>query len=115
MLLDNGVDLHSYQPTADDIVKIKGCGMFIYVGGESDERVDDVTAQDENDNTVVIDLLEVLGDAVKDDIGDRLSHAAFGAMSVAAIAEKAKEMTMTEVLLIAKLHRLTTRKSVRLM
>ena len=30
MLLDNGVDLHSYQPTADDIVKISDCDLFIY-------------------------------------------------------------------------------------
>ena len=29
MLLDNGVDLHSYQPTADDIVKISDCDLFI--------------------------------------------------------------------------------------
>lgn len=35
MLLDNGVDLHSYQPTADDIIKIADCDLFIYVGGES--------------------------------------------------------------------------------
>ena len=41
MLLDNGVDLHSYQPTADDIVKISECDLFIYVGGESDDWVDD--------------------------------------------------------------------------
>ena len=41
MLLDNGVDLHSYQPTADDIVKISDCDLFIYVGGESDGWVDD--------------------------------------------------------------------------
>lgn len=41
MLLDNGVDLHSYQPTADDIVKISDCNLFIYVGGESDGWVDD--------------------------------------------------------------------------
>ena len=40
MLLDNGVDLHSYQPTADDIVKIANCDLFIYVGGESDAWVD---------------------------------------------------------------------------
>ena len=33
MLLDNGVDLHSYQPTADDIVKISACDLFVYVGG----------------------------------------------------------------------------------
>ena len=31
MLLDNGVDLHSYQPTAEDIMKISSCDMFIYV------------------------------------------------------------------------------------
>ena len=29
MLLDNGVDLHSYQPTADDIVKISDCDLFV--------------------------------------------------------------------------------------
>ena len=40
MLLDNGVDLHSYQPTADDIVKISNCDLFIYVGGESDGWVE---------------------------------------------------------------------------
>jgi zinc transport system substrate-binding protein len=39
MLLDNGVDLHSYQPTAADILKISNCDLFIYVGGESDEWV----------------------------------------------------------------------------
>ena len=31
MLLDSGVDLHSYQPTAEDIAKIANCDMFIYV------------------------------------------------------------------------------------
>ena len=41
MLLDNGVDLHSYQPTAEDILKISTCDLFIYVGGESDEWVED--------------------------------------------------------------------------
>ena len=40
-LLDNGVDLHSYQPTADDILKLSTCDLFIYVGGESDEWVED--------------------------------------------------------------------------
>ena len=42
MLLDNGVDLHSYQPTADDIVKISDCDLFVYVGGESDGWVKNV-------------------------------------------------------------------------
>ena len=67
MLLDNGVDLHSYQPTADDIVKIKSCDMFIYVGGESDEWVEDVLETADNKDMVVINLLEELGDQVKEE------------------------------------------------
>ena len=41
MLLDDGVDVHSYQPTAEDLEKIASCDLFIYVGGESDEWVED--------------------------------------------------------------------------
>ena len=62
---DNGVDLHSYQPTADDIVKISDCDLFIYVGGESDEWVEDALRNAANRNMKVINLLEVLGDSVK--------------------------------------------------
>ncbi len=67
MLLDKGVDLHSYQPTAEDILKITTCDMFIYVGGESDEWVEDVLEGANNENMVVINLLEVLGDKVKEE------------------------------------------------
>ena len=65
MLLDSGVDLHSYQPTADDIVSISDCDLFIYVGGESDGWVDDALKEATNPNMRVINLLDVLGDGVK--------------------------------------------------
>lgn len=75
MLLDKGVDLHSYQPTADDILKITSCDMFIYVGGESDEWVDDVLKQATNKDMVVIDLLDVLGDDVKvEEVVEGMEH-----------------------------------------
>ena len=67
MLLDNGVDLHSYQPSADDIIKISRCDLFIYVGGESDGWVEDALKEATNKDMVVIDLLDVLGDAVKEE------------------------------------------------
>ena len=65
MLLDNGVDLHSYQPTADDIVKISDCDLFIYVGGESEGWVEDALKNSANKDRKVIHLLDVLGDSVK--------------------------------------------------
>ena len=67
MLLDKGVDLHSFQPTADDIVKVSSCDMFIYVGGESDEWVEDALKEATNKDMVVINLLDVLGDSVKEE------------------------------------------------
>ena len=51
MLLDNGVDLHSYQPTAEDIMKVSDCDLFVYVGGESDAWVDDALKQAKNKDT----------------------------------------------------------------
>ena len=67
MLLDNGVDLHNYQPTADDLIKISNCDLFIYVGGESDEWVEDTLANATNKNIKVINLLEVLGSNAKEE------------------------------------------------
>lgn len=64
-LLDNGVDLHSYQPTADDMLKISGCDLFVYVGGESDEWVEDALADAENKDMKVISLMNLLGGAAK--------------------------------------------------
>ena len=67
MLLDTGVDLHSYQPSADDIMQISACDIFIYVGGESDKWVEDALKEAVNKDMVVINLLDVLGDQVKEE------------------------------------------------
>ena len=65
LLLDKGTDLHSYQPTADDIAKIAEADLFIYVGGESDGWVDDALKVATNKDMKVINLVEVLGDKAK--------------------------------------------------
>ena len=67
MLLNSGTDLHSYQPTVADIMKISTCDLFIYVGGESDRWVDDALKEAVNKNMVVINLLETLGDNIKEE------------------------------------------------
>ena len=67
LLLDNGIDLHSYQPTPKDIINISRCDLFIYVGGESDGWVEDALKQATNKNMKTINMMEVLGDAVKEE------------------------------------------------
>ena len=67
LLLDSGIDLHSYQPTPKDIVTISKCDLFIYVGGESDSWVDSALKQATNKEMKVINLMETLGDAIKEE------------------------------------------------
>ena len=65
LLLDNGVDLHSYQPSAQDIMTISTADLFIYVGGESDEWVEDVLESAMNPDLVSISLTEAMGEDLK--------------------------------------------------
>jgi len=67
MLLDTGVDLHSYQPTADDIIRISNCDIFIYVGGESDEWAEDALKETVNKDMIVVNLLGALGESAKEE------------------------------------------------
>ena len=65
LLLNSRIDLHNYQPSVEDIVKISDCDLFIYVGGESDGWVENALSQATNKNMIVINLLETLGGAAK--------------------------------------------------
>ncbi len=67
MLLDSGVDLHSFQPTSEDMLKIAECDLFIYVGGESDEWVEDALAGSKNENMIALNLLDLLGEKAKEE------------------------------------------------
>ena len=75
MLLDSGVDLHSFQPTVQDILKISTCDLFAFVGGESDEWVHDALNQAENRNMAVLNLVELMGDNIKaEEIVEGMEH-----------------------------------------
>lgn len=63
LLIDSGADLHSYEPTVDDIATIVSSDLFIYNGGESDAWVDDIL--DANTGLNAINVLEILGDEVQ--------------------------------------------------
>lgn len=59
LLQDSGTDLHSYQPTATDKVKILTCDLLIYVGGPSDEWVDEMLKDpSKNPDMRVVKLLD---------------------------------------------------------
>ena len=58
LLNENGADMHSYQPTAADIVRLHSCDVLIYTGGESEKWVADVIKSSENKNLRVLKLTD---------------------------------------------------------
>lgn len=66
-LLGTGSDLHNYQPSAQDMLTISDCDMFVYVGGESDKWVDDALKEARNKDMKVIELMDILGDSAKEE------------------------------------------------
>lgn len=42
LLLPPGAESHSYEPTPRDILAVEDCGLFVYLGGESDAWVETI-------------------------------------------------------------------------
>lgn len=75
LLLDSGVDIHSYQPTAEDIAKISQCDMFVYTGGTSESWIEETLKGALNEEMQVIALMDVLGNRVKtEEIVEGMEH-----------------------------------------
>ena len=75
MLLDSGTDLHSYQPSAQDILKVSSADLFIHVGGESDKWVEGVLASAMNPDLRKISLVEAMGEDIKmEEIVEGMEH-----------------------------------------
>ena len=64
-LQDTGVDLHSYQPSAADLLNLSSCDLFLYVGGESDSWVAGALEEAVNPDLQALNLLEALGDKAR--------------------------------------------------
>ncbi len=60
MLLRPGQEVHSYEPTPQDIIAIQNCDLFIYVGGESDSWIDDVLEGMDTSHMVILSLMDLV-------------------------------------------------------
>ena len=59
-LIQNGTDLHSYQPTVSDMAILSDCDILIRTGGMSDFWIDDALASAPNKERIVIELMDLM-------------------------------------------------------
>lgn len=67
MLLSPGQEVHTFDPSAKDIVNIHQCDLFIYIGGESDEWLNDILKDVNNERFHSIKLMDYVDNLFEDD------------------------------------------------
>ena len=68
MLLKPGSEIHDFEPTPQDIINIKKSDIFVYIGGESDEWIDDILNDIDKDKTKVIKLMDIVDLFIEEDV-----------------------------------------------
>lgn len=58
---ESGTDMHSFEPTASDILTLASADVFIHVGGVSDEWVESAVSSANNPDLITLSLMSVTG------------------------------------------------------
>lgn len=65
LIVDNGMDIHNYQPSAEDMIEIADRDLLIYNGGQSESWVEEAVKTGKE--TQVINMMELLGENVMEE------------------------------------------------
>ncbi len=68
LLMDTGVDIHSYEPSVEEVATIQNADLFIYNGGPSHDWVTDIITIPANDNFKAFSVVDSLGELVMDEV-----------------------------------------------
>jgi len=76
ILLPPGGETHSYEPSAQDIIRIQNCDLFIYTGGASDAWVETILRSLDTDVKVLkaMDYVELFVTETVDGMTDSHTH-----------------------------------------
>jgi zinc transport system substrate-binding protein len=74
LLIKNGTDPHSYQPTAADVMAISNCDLIVYIGAESDKWVQEALERSKNTDIQKIALSSLEGMTLRNISSHSHSH-----------------------------------------
>ena len=60
MLLKPGAEMHSFEPTPEDILRIKNAELFIYIGGESEKWIEEILENNEISSEKALRLMDLV-------------------------------------------------------
>ena len=65
LLQKGSVDMHSFKPSAKDMMLLGQCDLFVYIGGESDAWAEQALKAQPNPRRRCLKLFDALGEGVK--------------------------------------------------
>lgn len=68
MLMLPGADLHAFDPTPKDIMRVQEADLFITIGGESDAWSEKIIASVDNDNLKTVHLMDCVDNVVEEEL-----------------------------------------------
>ena len=74
LLVKDGTDLHSYQPSAADMVSISSCDLLVCLGGGSEGWVEDALSRKPREGRAVLRLTEAEGVVLRQISDERLTE-----------------------------------------
>lgn len=76
LLLPPGAESHSYEPTPADILAVRDCDLFLYLGGESDAWVDTILDAVEPTGTALrmVDCVDLLEETALEGMWEQPGH-----------------------------------------
>lgn len=60
LLIKPGTEIHSYEPTAADMILINESDIFLYIGGESEGWIDNVIESLDTENITTLELINTV-------------------------------------------------------
>ncbi len=58
MLLPVGTETHHYEPTPSDVIAVKNCDIFIYIGGTNEQWAEKLIADTDKEKTKIVRLVD---------------------------------------------------------
>lgn len=58
ILLPPGSEIHNYEPSAKDMIAIRNCDIFLYIGGENEQWAEKLINSNDTENVTAVKLID---------------------------------------------------------
>lgn len=67
ILLPPGSEIHNYEPSAKDMIAIRNCDIFLYIGGENEQWAEKLINSNDTENVTAVKLIDYVPTLFEDE------------------------------------------------